>query len=145
MWCIYKIKAEKKNYANARSHELSSETKAKPPAGPRPVSITQNLSQNNSSSNSNYSHNGTFHGKSASNFPSSNYTKHRNSTPPRMPADPGSAIDDDFLENWDEESPNKMDSRHRKSPEIQYPKRSSIDTSGVRADNNWLEENFDED
>ena len=76
------------------------------------------------------------------------YRSGRSSTPPRMSANPGSAPDNNFLyDKWDEDSPEKKSDckGDTKRPHVSESKGGRGVYSGdVKADANWLEENFDD-
>ena len=64
-------------------------------------------------------------------------------TPPRQPADPGTRVDADFVnEDWDVESPSPAKRRGGKEKEKEEVE-SKRGGSGVQSDPNWLEEDFD--
>lgn len=69
-------------------------------------------------------------------------------TPPRPSADPGSQVDQNFVDdNWDEEDDEHI-SRHNYSNNDRKTSNKSNSqqepSAGVKVDENWLEENFDD-
>ncbi len=78
---------------------------------------------------------------------SSQYSHGRSLTPPRISPNPGSAADSNFVnDKWDDDSPDKMsdakigvNNKQREGVE-----NKGLYSGGVKADVNWLEENFDD-
>lgn len=73
----------------------------------------------------------------------------RSSTPPRRGADPGSAVDPNFVaENWDnDDEDDDAPVVHRNSKGGARNSRTTPVSIGssVKADDNWLDDNFDDD
>lgn len=138
------IKAERKRYVISPDPKVETSKPPRPPGGlgpgpvntgpsGKPLQVTTNTSSSSSSANGNGN---------------SNAHNNRISTPPRQAGDPGITMDDNFVsDNWD-------DSMELDSPPIRKVNKSSTTTSnavakggsssGVRADENWLDEDFDD-
>ena len=105
-------------------------------------SNNSNSINNNNNNNSNNSNNNNSNSNSNNNKISS--SDFRKSTPPRRPVDPGIRTDENFVnDNWDgaDAPPAKSGSGSgggaKAVPKGQYK-------SGVRPDDNWLDEDFDD-
>ncbi len=76
-----------------------------------------------------------------------NVATNRRATPPRAAGHPGVVMDTNFVsENWDEDSDVGMDSKIDSTcvKKVSIPGQVGKD-AGVRSDDNWLEDNFDDD
>jgi hypothetical protein len=78
---------------------------------------------------------------------SSNRANNRSSTPPRRGADPGASVDPNFVEeDWDDDNDAKSTrraGRTKSSSGRDAPSASASSGPGVKADENWLDEDFD--
>lgn len=72
----------------------------------------------------------------------------RSSTPPRRGADPGSAVDLNFVaDNWDNDENDDapvVDRNNRDSKAANSKTTHIVVGSTVKADDNWLDEDFDD-
>jgi hypothetical protein len=80
-----------------------------------------------------------------------NRSNNRSSTPPRRGADPGTAVDHNFVsDDWDDEDDQRSSRRARsnrhsedRDTDRNHPTKPGQVITGVKADDNWLDEDFD--
>ena len=78
---------------------------------------------------------------------SSSRSNNRSSTPPRRGADPGASFDPNFVEeDWDDDNDAKSSrraGRTKSSSARDVPNTSVSIGPGVKADENWIDDDFD--
>ena len=139
---------------NVSNSSTSTKNNSKPPRGPAPTGSNPYTQSKKIISNpNNPNNNPTIQIQSNNNSNNSFDSTNRITTPPRMAGDPGLiAVDNNFAhENWDDDldSPkHKNNNNNNNNNEAKTTQnngnKNKNNGSHVKADENWLDDNFDD-